>query len=1150
MIIEYLRNLIGQGRVDTVLKELYDFGKNLNESTFNDITLLLSRFNHLERNERLGLISSQESGLERSRITHAALELSNDIEREVSEIRIKNASFLVYENRFTKSISLDLQNCGLDTLPRDLLELIWLEELNLSNENLAFNEEDKIYKNNIRALPHNFGDLINLKKLYISGSFSNVYELSDIEPIRGLKNLEELNLSYTQINDLSALEGLENLKILNISHTNVTDISHLNNLSGLEKLIISSNEITNLEVLKNFKNLSILDISDTPVFDIKPITSLASLVDISFSGTKVTDLNSVSELNKLETLKAFNTEISDIDPLKNLLNLKTLNLSNTKVYDLKPLENLKNLESLMLSHTLIQSLFPLSKCKKLEMLDLNNTRINNLKPIATLKNLKYLHIQEMPIEDISVLTKFKNLSVLDFQALRITNDVSTIEKIIDNNPDLSALRFDKNLLGIPDGFESNLKGLKKYFEQLKEYTEQEKVAENLSLKVIVLGNTRAGKSQLIDYFSSERYDDKSESTHGIRIKRTEKKLGNDNYNITFFDFGGQDFYHATHNLFLDNKSLYLTIWHPNSVQNANESYQHMPLGYWLGNIDYFASSRKDKGMTIWSVQSRADDNGYGEQQDRINIPLEMVKLYNVDPRGQYFLSVKKAFEKDPYWQFEWDYFYTHFEREVKNLTQRSFLTKDMVYVIKKVLPKIKEENLLIVTEEEFKDYCVQNPASDNYPTLVYLKAIGQILWFNHIPKLEKYIFPNPEAISEMIFSVLENKRMAINNGSFTLNDLNSTLKTQKSKNKILLKKVFIDLLEAYQIVFKKPNTDDTYVVPQYLPVQSLAKHLKDIMPISLVIRYLHYMPFWRFSNFIALKGAKAEYKAEYWRYGMIYIEKNCNIMIVMERPTFEELDKIQHISIHISGNAKDRMEVLKEIFVFFGCVYQFEDQNNGLTGNEASRFPPTPDYKQVQAPYIKKTYLSVDNFNFFSTEELVNSLGKGKNQYAATESGKIELIPSIFYPLLNLTSSAPKRIFFSYAHLDYQYRSELEVHLATLKRSGLVETWYDMEIKAGENWDKKILDEIEKADIVLGLISPDFMNSSYIWEKEIPKINADPNKKFIPIFLRPCAFEGTQIEGIQGIPFDNTKIRWVVGESWKYRDEAYLVIINQLKKLL
>ena len=77
------------------------------------------------------------------------------------------------------------------------------------------------------------------------------------------------------------------------------------------------------------------------------------------------------------------------------------------------------------------------------------------------------------------------------------------------------------------------------------------------------------------------------------------------------------------------------------------------------------------------------------------------------------------------------------------------------------LYKIKEENLLIVTEEEFKEYCVQNPTSDYYPTLVYLKAIGQILWFNHIPKLEKYIFPNPEAISEMIFSVLENKKMDI-----------------------------------------------------------------------------------------------------------------------------------------------------------------------------------------------------------------------------------------------------------------------------------------------------------------------------------------------------------------------------------------------------
>ena len=134
----------------------------------------------------------------------------------------------------------------------------------------------------------------------------------------------------------------------------------------------------------------------------------------------------------------------------------------------------------------------------------------------------------------------------------------------------------------------------------------------------------------------------------------------------------------------------------------------------------------------------------------------------------------------------------------------------------------------------------------------------------------------------------------------------------------------------------------------------------------------------------------------------------------------------------------------------------------------------------------------------------------------------------------------PKKIFFSYSHADSEYRDELDAHFSALKKSNLIETWYDLDIKPGQDWDNEIMEKLVDADIVLGLISSNFMSSYYIWNKEVPKMTG---KKFIPIFLKSCDFDGSFFDMKQGIPFDNNKgekhksgIKWIVGSHQKNRD--------------
>src|SRR5260370_24472331 len=96
----------------------------------------------------------------------------------------------------------------------------------------------------------------------------------------------------------------------------------------------------------------------------------------------------------------------------------------------------------------------------------------------------------------------------------------------------------------------------------------------------------------------------------------------------------------------------------------------------------------------------------------------------------------------------------------------------------------------------------------------------------------------------------------------------------------------------------------------------------------------------------------------------------------------------------------------------------------------------------------------------------------------------------ILEPPLTLPDSPLERdrgtfVFFSYAHRDKGFRDRLEEHLSNLKYRGLITTWYDGEISAGEEWAQQIGIYLNKANIILLLISASFMASDYCYSIEM-----------------------------------------------------------------
>ena len=98
-------------------------------------------------------------------------------------------------------------------------------------------------------------------------------------------------------------------------------------------------------------------------------------------------------------------------------------------------------------------------------------------------------------------------------------------------------------------------------------------------------------------------------------------------------------------------------------------------------------------------------------------------------------------------------------------------------------------------------------------------------------------------------------------------------------------------------------------------------------------------------------------------------------------------------------------------------------------------------------------------------------------------------------------------VFYSYSHRDEVFRQELEAHLSFLRRGNLIAEWHDRKIDAGDEWKAQIDRHIGTADIVLLLVSADFIASDYCWGEEMTKALARHEReeaRVIPVILRPA----------------------------------------------
>ncbi len=136
-------------------------------------------------------------------------------------------------------------------------------------------------------------------------------------------------------------------------------------------------------------------------------------------------------------------------------------------------------------------------------------------------------------------------------------------------------------------------------------------------------------------------------------------------------------------------------------------------------------------------------------------------------------------------------------------------------------------------------------------------------------------------------------------------------------------------------------------------------------------------------------------------------------------------------------------------------------------------------------------------------------------------------------------------IFFSYAHRDEILKSELEKHLRILQRQGLIIAWHESNINPGMDWEQITNTHLNTAQIILLLISADFMDSEYCYSVQMKRAleRHEANEaRVIPIILRAVHWEDAPFSKLKPLPSNRKPVT-----RWRSRDEAFADITKGIR---
>ncbi|AKB51693.1 hypothetical protein MSBRW_2440 [Methanosarcina barkeri str. Wiesmoor] len=742
------------------------------------------------------------------------------------------------------------------------------------------------YKN-LTSLPPEISELKNFTKLYISYN-----QLTSLPPeISELKNLKQLDISYNQLTSLPP------------------DISKLKNLTQLN---IRNNQLTSLPPgISKLKNLKQLDISENQLTSLPSgITELKDLTQLSISKNQLTSLP--PEISKLK-------------------NLKQLSISRNQLTSLPPeILELKSLTQINIYENQLTSLpHEISELKSLTQLSISGNQLTSLpSEIANLESLTQLDISRNQLTSLPLeITELKNLTQLDISSNKLTSLPPEILKLgIDiewgNNSAEKGIFLEGNPLEKPpiEIVKQGREAVINYFKSL----EGEKKPLN-EVKVLLVGDGEAGKTSLLKRLLGEGFDGNEHQTQGINIKKWGFKDKDKEIKVNFWDFGGQEIMHATHQFFLSKRSLYILVLDSRRDEKAE---------YWLKHIRSFGGD-----SPVLVALNKIDENPSFELnrkflQEKYPSIKGFFRISCKEDRGieGFSQKLKKELLKVEHMQIEW---------------AKSWF---------EVKTKLEKMSCNFITYEEYRNICLEENVGDksSQNTLVdFLNDLGVIVHFKDISLLDTHVL-EPKWITEGVYKIINSEILAKKKGVLRFSMLDEILEQKKEGDYYYPPERYgyiINLMKKFELCYS--IDEETVLLPDLLAVPEPNFDFDSNEALKFFIEY-DFLPRSIMPRFIVKMHRDIKDDLQ-WRTGVVLENKQFNSCAVIKSD-----NEAKRIYINVNGCQKRDY--------FSSILFNLREINRSFEKLKAIEKIPLPDESEIAVSYEHLVNLEEMGIDLFVPE--------------------------------------------------------------------------------------------------------------------------------------------------------------------------------------
>lgn len=799
-----------------------------------------------------------------------------------------------------------------------------------------------------------------------------------------------------------------------------------------------------------------------------------------------------SELTQL--LKNNSSDLELLHIARNGLSELTLQLPALKFLDAREnkelthvdLSDCPKLEKVVLNRCAISSLLLPQALPNLIQLEVSNNLLTALNLRGSIPKLRFLDISENKLSQLpTVLADCRD----DFYLLAVGNQFNEIT---------SGLLLDESLSD-----EERISRIKRYLSKFRkpiDYFFSE------TIKIILLGNTQVGKTTLANLLTGNRTVIKG-STHGVNFFET--KI--DDISVIGIDFGGQDYYHSIHFPLFSDQALYLLLWGNGqddtfgTIKNTqtNEEEDIYPLNYWLGAVEYYMRDYrkiqredkdwKDSQLNLYLINNQKIENDIPEKIRDLN-SKDLKERHKIDAFIYTCLHKRNTSKNEEAKQTIFDLIRKHALRQ----PQPAYYTD-----LQKSINETRSNGKVVLSLFEFQQLHTQFTLEDlreDLPLLSYSVACHYL----DASKLDEGT-PFREALTThfivdlsqftgWLYEILTIKELREKKeGYYQRKDAERWLKSEAAIKHL---DFILGFMLHHKIIFEVKGEDGLYVVPQYL---------KPVKAGSVDALFLE--------SFDA-PLVKYEFGSYFHSNILAELIKRCYEYLLQEEVGWKYIMWKNKVVLYDEAEKEKRF-----LFLDFRLP---EGENQAKPTISLSRYSKKPVddvfvqriMEKIEAPikyydytkWVKSPFGTYLPFELLSQEKLLYSENQKASNLVFYQ--KYVYRRGDFKLFLPNEKFQMKKVFISYSHSDEGYKDELKRHFVSLINENLVSAFDDRELSMGGNWDLELKQKIDECDIMIALISVDFLNTGYIMNTEIPRA-IEMGKTVVPIVVRPCDWTNT-----------------------------------------